>query len=174
MILQHSTKEAGCGGETMSRYSRNVPLITLLASLLLFLSGGCFTWFEKPDVTNLPPEDFPKIPAILAQSTEQILPGWIQGVIVQEVYTESHGINDDKFNVVRFRVYIPNGLAWLRPCSAYQEHWFIETYDPGDIVAFQLPSTFNTIGSTTSTFKICREEIIMIRENALSLPLPLP
>jgi len=132
--------------------------------LVLLTVLGCAA-VGNPKVNTLPADDIPRAPIVLADFVKQfqIPTGWIGGVIFQERWQTSYGLDSDEHNRVELRVYIPNKLVYVIPCSPRQEKGFVEDYDPGDIIAMAWDGT-SRVGASQDTVRLCKEDVIMLKK----------
>lgn len=136
--------------------------LTLLVSLAL--SIGCLA-VGNPEVRNISSKDLAHAPIALAEyiKTNQIPTNWMGGVIVQQRWVHSYGIDSDSWNKVQLRVYVPNKMVFLIPCNPRQEKGFIDDYAPGDIVALAWDGTARA-NSPQDTAWLCKEDVLLMQK----------
>lgn len=151
--------------------SKNVALFLVLMTAM-FVSTACLI-VGAPTVKTLPPESVAKMKEVLAESIPRdvIPPDWIIGIIFQERYQHGYGINSDPINKVRFKVFIPNDLITIIPCNPRQEMHLVRDYDPGDLIAFDLPSGRSRTNAKQDEAYICRDQIMLITKAVLGPPI---
>ncbi|GEM_PF-5572502 len=139
-------------------------LIYLTLAVIAVLSMGCLA-IGNPVVRNLSTSDMAKAPTALTQyiKESQIPTNWIGGVVFQQRWQRSYGIDSDEYNKVFFRVYVPNKLVFMIPCGPRQEAGFIEDYAPGDIIAMAWDGT-SRLGSSQDTVRLCKEDVILMKK----------
>lgn len=149
-------------------YAVRIFICSILAAIIA-LSLGCAAW-GNPSVKNISTGDLANAPIALTQyiKENQIPTNWIGGVVVQTRWQRSYGMNNDAYNKVMMRVYVPNKLVFVIPCGPRQEAGFVEDYDPGDIIAMAWDGTAR-VGSPQDTVRLCKEDVIMMKkEGALN------
>lgn len=153
------------------RKPKSVVVLVLIMSVFVLISTACLA-IGAPTVRTLAAADVSKMKEVLAESiqADEVPPDWVIGIIFQERWQHSYGLNSDPFNNVRIKVFIPNDLITLIPCNPRQEMHFVRDYDPGDIIAFDLPSGRSRVSSEQDQIYICREEIMIIQKGVLGPP----
>lgn len=147
--------------------------VGLLMTLVLFLVGltatGCLAW-GPPTVKVVPADSINKMAkAVNSYSgSYKVPPNWVVGVVFQVYYTKSRGWHSDPYNNVRIRVYVPNGIGTIIPCNARKEEAMATAYNPGDVIAFNLPASNGTIGQQQNELYLCPEDVVLLEKNGLS------
>lgn len=148
---------------------RRRAILLVLGLLVVLMSTACLA-IGPQEVQTVLPDDQNKMAKAVSSYTEsyKVPPQWAVGVVFQTYWTPSRGINSDPYNKVRIRVYVPNGIITIIPCSAYQEEVMARTYGPGDIIAFHIP-TNNPVGAQKQDeLMLCNQDVILLEENGLS------
>ena len=149
--------------------SRNRKLTLFgLVSLVLLASLACIA-SGIPTAKTLPAEELDRLPAVVSVYSmgHNVPPQWWVGVVWQERYDKSYGMNSDAYNNVRVRVFVPNGFLVIIPCNPKQEMHFARDYDPGDVVAFKMPSSEDRLNEKQDELHICWENIMMVEKGGV-------
>lgn len=145
------------------------PRITVFFSILIliaFVSTACLAiGAPKTKTLNF---NLDEISNVVARNQKEVPPQWILGIIIQEWYTKSYGLDSDEHNKVNFRVYLTNGTVGLIPCSPRQEKHFIELYEPGDVIAMKIDQTASRVSGMQSVVRLCLYDVMMIEKQAIS------
>ena len=146
---------------------RRVGLLISLLALLLFATVGCLALGE-PEVETVSAEDINKMaPAVASYAgSYKVPPQWMVGVVFQVYRTISWGLDSDEYNKVRIRVYVPNGIINIIPCSAYQEEAMAKAYNAGDIIGFKTPA--NNVTAKQDEIRLCHQDVMVLEKNGLS------